>query len=314
MTDSPLRTALRFAHALGVNLIPTSLARVPQVEGWSRYAHQAAPRIDEATLGRWVRREVADLAARRTERVAWALLPGSGRYAVLDVDDPALVPRLLRVHGDTPLVVTSPNVGRAHLWYRWPDLPGMCLASRGSVLGPGSYDLKAERATIHAPGSLHHSGRGRYVASLRPDEVVPGLRDRLPEIDLAAIASDYEEAHPPVDLDSHFGDRWSKDGEGERRLAAYLEAIGPVGKGRRQQTLFRVCSKAGDLGLPLPAARPLVLAWAALCEPPIPADDARGALARSYQSRRSPIGCDIVDADTMTWPDEPASEDRTDQT
>ena len=301
MVESPLRVALRFANALGVNLIPTSIDRRPQVD-WAGLAHPAAPRIDRATLRGWVRREQAELAAGRVDAPAWALLPGSGRYAVLDVDDPALIPRLLRVHGETPMLVRSPNAGRAHLWYRWPDLPGFDLQSRGSVLGKDTYELKARGATIHAPGSLHHHRRGRYACDLPLDEVAPGLGARLPELDVAAFAADWASIREPVDLDAHFGDRWSTDGEGERRYAAYLERVGVVGRGSRQATLYRLCSKAGDLGLPLNVARPMLLAWAAQCDPPVPAEDAKGGLARAYHNRRSPIGCDLVgDGSDLVW-------------
>jgi hypothetical protein len=300
--ESPLRVALRFAQALGVNLIPTSIDRRPQVD-WAGLAHPAAPRIDRATLGQWVRREQAELAAGRVDARAWALLPGSGRYAVFDVDDPALVPHLLRVHGETPMVVRSPNAGRAHLWYRWPDLPGIDLASRGKILGPDTYELKARGATIHAPGSMHHHRRGRYACDLQISEIVPGLGARLPEVDLAAVAADWASAHEPVEVADRWGkDRWSTDGEGERRFAAYVERVGGTGRGSRQSTLYRLCSKAGDLGLPLNVARPMMLAWAEQCEPPVPAEDVKGGLARAYQNRRSPIGCDLVgDGSDLVW-------------
>lgn len=286
-----MRAAWRLANALGCNLIPTSIDRVPRCE-WAGLAGPTSPPLDVPTLKQWRDLEAAELARGR-EVLAWALLPGSGRLAVLDSDSAEWTARLLE-RQPTPLVVRSPTPGRAHLYYRWPD--GVDLSSRDAVAGPGTYELKARARTIHAPGSLHHKRAGRYACSLPPEEQVPGLRARLPVIDLAAVEDDAREAkagRPEFARDEWEIDRWSEGGEGERRWAAYLAATPPAGRGARQQTLYRIACRAGDFGLPLPAALPGLLAWAATCAPPLPAEEARGALERAYRNRAGAIGSDL---------------------
>lgn len=293
--EAPMRAAWRLAHALGVNLIPTTIDRVPLVEGWPGWALPGSPRMGRDAremLARWRDAEAAD-RERGRERMAWALLPGSARIAVLDSDSAGWTERLL-ARQPTPLVVRSPTPGRAHLYYRWPE--GVDLASRDAVAGAGTYDLKARARTIHAPGSLHHKRRGRYSCSLPPEEQVPGLRDRLPELDLALVEEDARLRPGARDEWRVDGgeDRWSEGGEGERRWAAYLRATPHASTGSRQQTLYRLACRAGDLGLPLPSARPGLLEWAAACSPPLEPDEVEGALRRAYQNRKSAVGHELA--------------------
>lgn len=291
--EAPMRTAWRLAHALGCNLIPTTIDRVPLVEHYAGLASPGAPRIDVPTLTRWRDAEAADLARGR-ETTAWALLPGSARVVVLGGDSAEWTARLL-ARQPTPLVVRSPTPGRAHLYYRWPE--GVDISPKCNVAGADTYDMKARGATIHAPGSLHHRRQGRYVCELPVEEQVPGLRDRLPVLDLAAVQEDIRAAsagRPEYQRSDWDWDRWSEDGEGERRWAAYLRATPPATRGARQSTLYRIANKAGDLGLPEPVARPGLLAWAAECVPPLERDEVLGALARAYLNRKSAIGSDLA--------------------
>lgn len=284
-----MRTAHRLARALGCNYVPTTLDRVPLVEGWPGWALPGSPKLDVDTLARWRAAERRDLA-RGVERFAWALLPGSARVVVLDSDDEVWTERLLE-RQPTPLVVRSPTAGRAHLYYRWPD--GVDLSSRDAVAGPCTYEVKARARTIHAPGSLHHRRQGRYVCSLPPEEQVPGLRERLPVLDLALVEAD---ARLRLGADAEreewdWGEeRWSTDGVGLRRWTALLAATPPAQQGGRQRKLYNVACRAGDLGVPEPQARPGLIAWALACEPPLGEEEARDALRRAYKARRSRIG------------------------
>lgn len=294
-----MRAAWLLARALGCNFIPTTIDRVPLVESWAGLALPGAPALDAETLRAWRDEERADLA-RGVERKAWALLPASGRVAVLGGDSPEWTTKLL-ARQPTPLVVRSPRPGRAHLYYRWPD--GVDVCSKPNVAGVDTYDLKARGGTCHLPGSLHHHRQGRYVCELPADELAPGLRDRLPVLDLAHIEADLRargSALRPERATEWDLDRWSTDGEGERRYAAYLAATPPPTRGARQATMFRLARKAGDLGVSEPKARPLLLAWAAECVPPLPDAEVVDALRRAYLSRLSPIGSDLARADATT--------------
>lgn len=286
-----MRAAWRLAHALGCNLVPTTIDRVPLVEGWGGLALPSSPRIDTPTLCLWRARELADLA-RGTERTAWGLLPGSGRVVVLGGDSPEWTARLAE-RQPTPLVVRSPTPGRAHLYYRWPE--GVDVSTRVNVAGADSYDLKARGATCHLPGSLHRSRAGRYVCSLPPEEQAPGLRDRLPVLDLALVEQDARAAGRGEREREWDWDTWDEDGSGARRWAAYQRATPPAAQGGRQARLIALAMRAGDFGVAEPAARPGILAWAATCTPPLDPEEVRDALRRAYLARRSPIGTELVE-------------------
>ena len=304
--DTPMQAAHRLARALGCNLLPTEVeSRRPKVREWAHLHSPWSSRIDAAQLRQWRDAEVEE-RRRGRERTAWALLPGSGRLAVIDSDS-AEWTALWLSRAPTPLVVTSPSPGRAHLWYRWPD--GVDLTPRSGP-APGTYEIKARGSTIHAPGSLHRSRLGRYACSLPASEQVPGLRDRLPVLDLALVEADAEAAgrgrydgRGEVDFD-----RWSEGGEGERRFAAWVAAVPPAGEGSRQSTLYRIAVKAGDFGVTYDRARVLCEAWAASCSPPLPEDEAEGCLRRAYLARRSAVGCALGE-DVSGIPDWNESED-----
>jgi hypothetical protein len=290
---TPMREAWRLAFALGCNLIPTTIRERRPYEDWAGLDRPSSPRVDQETLERWVRAEAAEIQRGR-ERTAWALLPGSGRVAVVGCDSAEWTARW-QLRAPTPLVVVSPSAGRAHLYYRWPD--GCDVSTRCNVAGVDSYDLKGRGGTIHAPGSLHRSGRGRYaIAGLSEGEICEGLRDRLPVLDLALVEADaatagrrkYEASEGACDFD-----RWSQDGEGERRFAAYVAGVEPAGQGARQSTLYKLAGKAGDLGVTPQFAAPLLREWCARCSPPLPETEAVECLERAYRNRLSAIGCDL---------------------
>lgn len=302
---TPMREAWRLARALECNLIPTTVRDRRPYEDWAGLDRPSSPRVDQETLERWVRAEVAELRRGR-ERTAWALLPGSGRIAVVGCDSAEWTARWLE-RQPTPLVVTSPSPGRAHLYYRWPD--GCDVSTRCNVAGVDSYDLKGRGGTIHAPGSLHRSGRGRYeTRGLDVGEIVPGLRDRLPALDLALVEADAAAAGKrKFEGDGRCDfDRWSQDGEGERRFAAYVAGVPPAGQGARQSTLYKLAGRAGDFGVLPQFAAPLLREWSAACSPPLPETEAVECLERAYRNRQSAIGCDLGEdvSELGDWDDE----------
>lgn len=294
-----MRAAWRLAKALGCNIVPTTVeGRVPLFDGWGCFAYPGCVRIDTATMTQWRDLERAQLQpdpqralAANGDRIAWALLPGSGRIVVLGGDSEEWTNRLLE-RQPTPLVVRSPTPGRAHLYYRWPE--GVDIGPKTNVAGKDTYDMKGRGSTIHCPGSLHKSRRGRYVCDLPISEQVIGLRERLPTLDLAAVEEDARAAGKgPTERPDWDFDRWSIGGEGERRWQAYLKSTPPQTRGGRQSKLWALACRAGDLGLPEPAARPGLLAWAAECVPPLPEAEVVDVLLRAYRTRKTAIGCEL---------------------
>ena len=301
MTEQPMRAAWRLASALGCNIVPTTVEERRPVVEWAGLAFPGGARLSSATLARWRDAERAALSRGR-EDTAWALLPGSGRIAVIDADSEEWTTRWLE-RAPTPLVVRSPSPGRAHLYYRWPE--GVDVGKRDRIAGPNTYEIKARGSTVHCPGSLHRTRKGRYTCSLPPEEIVEGLRDRLPELDLAAVEDDVRASgRVQVERADWDVDRWSTNGEGERRWAAYLRATPPASRGGRQSKLWAVACRAGDFGVPEPVARPGLLEWASTCIPPLPEAEVLDVLLRAYRTRRTAIGCDLgpeVDPDKVRW-------------
>lgn len=276
--------ARHLARALGVNVIPCDVAsRMPLVK-WADLHSPGSRRVTEAEFAEWAR-----LAAERERRgvpTAWQLLPGSGRLVALDVDDPAAVDRLLEIHGETPLMVRSPTPGRAHLWYRSPfgvDLGGIAEAALG-----GAYAVKARGSAIHAPGSLHRSGRGWYRASLPVSEWTADLGDRLPVLDLAAIDADRVGRLSADWADA--AESIAGDVEGERRGRAWLARAEHL-TGSRETRTFRAAMSLGDLGLRLELAERLLVEWDAHGGNPRGAADTAETVRRAYACRRAPVGC-----------------------
>jgi hypothetical protein len=279
-----LEMALHLARALGANLIPCSVdSRRPLVK-WSGLHSPGSPRVSEATLAAWGQ----EAARRERDNVptAWALLPGSARLVALDVDEPAQVGRLLEIHGETPLIVRSPTVGRAHLWYRWPHGTDVGSVSQESLPG---YAVKARGAMIHAPGVLHRSMLGWYRASLPIAEWTPDLVQRLPFLDLAALD---EDRRGRMDIDALAGgpECWADEDEAVRRGRAWLQAAEHSIGGREGKT-FHAALTLGDFGVPLPVAERLIVEWDGAAPSPRGAVAVCETVSRAYASRRLPAGC-----------------------
>lgn len=277
-------TARHFGAALGCNVIPCTVDTRAALVKWAAYNGPGSARVSEGTYTEW-----AALAASRERRgvpTAWAVLPGSGRLAAFDVDEPAQVVRLQELHGTTPLVVRSPNAGHAHLYFQWPR--GADVGSVSQEALPG-YAVKARGSMIHCPGSLHKSGAGWYTASLPPAEWRPGLRDRLPELDMAALDGD---RLGRMNLDGLAGRpaSWAAETEAVRRGVAWLATAEHAVGGRENKT-YHAAHALGDFGVPLEIAERLIIEWDGRAAQPRGAVAVSETVRRAYGSRRLAAGC-----------------------
>lgn len=282
--------ARAFARALGpqgANVIPCSVPERRPLVKWAHLHAPGSPRIAEDCYLEWLAE--AERRERAGEPTAWQVLPGSVRCAVLDVDKPEAMPAILERFGDTPLKVFSPTPGRAHLWYRWP--PGMDVGSVAETALGGAYAVKARGAAIHAPGSLHRNGTGWYRCSIPAGEWAGAdLRDRLPNLDLAALD---EDRVGRLDLGALSGlpEEWAGEDEAERRAIAWLRVAGPPLPGEREQKTWRAAMTLGDLGVREPQAVRLIVAWDSESMVPRGPVEAADTVTRAYERRRLPGGC-----------------------
>lgn len=276
--------AAHLARALNANLIPCEVGTRRPLVRWAALHSPGSARLSLETLAEWAAH--AAERERAGKATAWAVLPGSARLLAFDVDEPEQVPRLLEIHGPTPLIVRSPTPGRAHLWYRWPA--GTDVGCVGQEALPG-YAVKARGGMIHAPGSLHRSGLGFYRAELHPSEWTAELAGRLPEADLAAIDADRVGR---LDLGALAGlpESWAGADEAERRGIAWLRAAGPPEPGGRENKTWRAAMTLGDLGVPEDVALRLIVAWDAEGPAPRGAAEASDTARRAYARRRLPGG------------------------
>ena len=278
--------AVHLATALGCNVIPCSVEERRPLVKWAPLHSPRSARISRETLLAWG--SVAEQREREGVPTAWALLPGSGRYAVIDCDRAGTLDELLERFGRTPLIVRSPVAGHAHLWYRWPhgaDIGG--VAEGATRLG---YGVKARGNMIHAPHSLHRSGVGWYTSDLPPAEWTAGLGERLPIFDLEALDAD---RIGRLDLDGLAGlpEDWAGEDEAARRGIAWLRAAGAPVPGERESKTWRAAMSLGDLGVPEAMAARLIVAWDAEGQQPRGAIEVLDTVTRAYARRRLPGGC-----------------------
>lgn len=279
-------TAHYLAQALGANMIPCAVDTRRPLVRWADLHSPGSPRLSRETLGQWLgealRREREDGVP-----TSWALLPGSARLVALDVDEPAQVERLQDLHGETPLIVRSPTVGRAHLWYRWPHGTDVGSVSQESLPG---YAVKARGAMIHAPGSLHRSMLGWYDTTLPREEWThPDLVRRLPFLNLAALD---EDRRGRMDMGALVGgpESWAGEDEAIRRGRAWLAAA-EHSMGAREGKTFHAAMTLGDFGVPLAVAERLICEWDAAAPSPRGAVAVSETVSRAYAARRLPAGC-----------------------
>ncbi len=294
-------SAMQLAAALGVNLIPCTVPdRRPRVR-WAALHSPRSPRVSAASLLGWAS-DAAALEASTGEPTAWALLPGSGRYAVIDVDRPGTEAEIRERFGDTPLTVRSPVPGHAHLWYRWP--PGADIGATPENQTRLGYAVKARGCMIHAPHQIHKSGRGWYTCDLHAREWTAGLGARLPEFRLDELDAD-RLGRLDLGLYSGAAEDWAPADEAERRGLAWLEAAHPPEAGERESKTWRAAMSLGDFGVREDAAAAMILAWAQRGAQPRPDVETLDTVRRAFERRRLPGGCrrvadpGEVDADAL---------------
>lgn len=257
-----------------------------------------APRL----LEDWARAGVWQRGARHVQPEAWAIPPGRLGVVVVDVDDPSMLPMLLEMYGETSVWVLSPS-GGTHLYYRAPT--GPAPASRTGVRGPHSYDIKADGATVHAPGSRHHRCPGRYTADA-PGIVDGALRrgatpllkaselwHAMPVFRSALADLEWETWHPakerPVDLEEVI----LEDTPALRDwlLNYMVDIAGPaVENGGGHDHTRWLINRIGDFGATLEVTLELFAEWNLVCEPPWPAQELEGKVRHYYTARNLPIG------------------------
>jgi hypothetical protein len=123
------------------------------------------------TYGSWKRRPGSAIVAKWAARFPHAdiaLICDLSGLVVVDVDDVALIPDMLRRYGDTPLIVGTAR--GAHLYYRAVGGEA-CGSLRSSGL---DVDIKAGRAIVVAPPSLASNGE--------PYRLIRGSWHRLREL------------------------------------------------------------------------------------------------------------------------------------
>lgn len=308
------------------------LERRPLVGGYHssltrrRAENASEPQTEQPTWRwqSWANRGVWQRGGSHVQPEAWAVPPGRLGVVVVDVDDPALIDELLDLYGETPVVVASPS-GGTHLYYRAPD-DGPPPPSRTGVRGHHTYDIKADGATIHAPGSRHHRCPGTYTADApgivdgalrrgrRPVLKASELWHAMPVFPQFVADEEWDLYHPPR-TDMSLEEIILPDTPDVRRfVSAYMRAAGPAVAGSGGHIHTRnLMLKIGDLGVSRELAHELAIEWDQGNEPPwfeqlgCKVDDA-------YASREYPIGCKaremgLVDDESGAPDEEDAADD-----
>lgn len=340
-----LWAAVCWADALG---LPDDHALAePTHYGPRGYVNFVACRLDKSPMGLWRHLSSEGLKSPRIgygELVrhwqwssgakappAYAILPGSSGLVVVDVDDPALVPDMLALYGDTPIRTRTPS-GGMHLYYLAPAdnspeaeaVGGVAhVSSRTAVRGPGSYDVKAAGAMCHAPGGA--SLVGDYTSDHAGHRYEPGeLRAMLPTFPLEKYEADWLAHHPGAD--------WEPEGQraddfilaphdmvlvnfttGECAAALdtwgdLIDFIGPAIPGERHDKARRLALNLGDRACPEADALELMREWNAANPSPESDEWVRAHVRDAYRTRRSALGCKVRLPEDFTIEDEAESE------
>jgi hypothetical protein len=203
---------LRAAWGPAFNVIPTPPhAKGPRVKGL-RFGHlnkPHSPRVEGGDVEAW------KLLFRRNRippgRVGGYILPASGidhALAIVDVDDPEQLDRVIEVFGDSPLKTTR-NGAIKHLYFKLPRawrLDQMRAVHRIGLWGRGSVDVITTTGVM-LPGSIHPDGSPYETTA----EVCPDLIASLPVLDPEPIEAAAEvwgtpEQAAAVDLEPYRGD------------------------------------------------------------------------------------------------------------
>lgn len=204
--------ALHAAWGPAWNVIPTPPeAKGPRVRGM-KFGHLNKPNSPRVELGDV---EAWKLLFRRSRvpsgTIGGYILPASGidhALAVVDVDDPAQLGRVLDVFGDSPLKTTRGGKVK-HLYFRLPRglrLEEIRRVHRIGLWGRGSVDVITTTGVM-LPGSIHPDGAPYETTA----DVSPELIAALPVLDTAPIEAAAEEWGTPeqaaaVDLAPYRGD------------------------------------------------------------------------------------------------------------
>ena len=318
--DDPRAEPSSYGPRTWANFIPCRLDKSPLVREWR---HLSAAGLRSPRLTSYELNQMRWRSARDDRPAAYAILPGSAGLVVVDVDDPALVPALLRLYGDTPVRTLTPS-GGVHLYYLAPADPeaedgAARVTSRTAVRGPRTYDVKAAGSMCHMPGGESHSGRYEATPLLR--DFAPGeLRAMLPTFPVAAYEGDWQAHHPEAEWTPQ-GDRADDFvlADGPEARAFWAEAvadIGPAEVGERHDKARRLALRLGDRGCPEEVALELLREWNARNASPEPDDRARAVVRDAYATRRSALGCWVpvdVAFDDDDAPEATAAEAATDE-
>ncbi len=212
MHDWSIFEALRAAWGPAWNVIPTPPgAKGPRVRGM-RFGHLNKPHSPRVELGDV---EAWKLLFRRNRiphgPIGGYILPASGidhALAIVDVDDPEQLGRVLDVFGDSPLKTTRRGQVK-HLYFRLPHgwrLDKIRSVHRIGLWGRGSVDVITTTGAM-LPGSIHPDGSPYETTA----EVCPGLIESLPVLDVAPIEAAAEvwgtpEQAAAADLEPYRGD------------------------------------------------------------------------------------------------------------
>jgi Bifunctional DNA primase/polymerase, N-terminal len=180
-----------------------------------------------------------------------AVVTGNG-VVVIDVDDPAMVSRVLERCGETPMRCQTPS--GMHLYYATPEggLPTAVRVNRMPI------DIRSDGAHAVCPWSRNAAGVPyEWVGGVVPAADLPPieaswLRERTPK---QIVTPDISPCDPSTAV---------------RRARGYLAHIeGAISGQRGHDRTFRVaCVLAIKFGLTLEQAWPLMREWNEQCEPP----------------------------------------------
>lgn len=297
------------------NWIPVGLNKAPLVREWRHLSAQGlrSPRIGlVAHAASGFNPHALDLMIERASGSnppgAYALLTGSGGLVVVDVDNPDLLPALIKLYGDTPVRTHTPS-GGVHLYYLAPPDPEspdgvMVVKSRTAVRGPRSYDVKAAGGMCHMPGGESHIGR--YTTPLPIKRWAPGeLRAMLPVFPVDSYERDWLHHHPEAGEWSPTGTReddavFHADETvvlftGERGTAAELWAaavaeIGQAEEGERHDKCRRLGLRLGDRGCDYLTALDILRDWNRRNALPAADEEIERWAKDAFSSRKSALG------------------------
>ena len=216
----------------------------------------------------------------------WAICTGhkfgEGFDFVLDVDDLAALAKLEADHSALPktFTVKTPSGGR-HLHFTSPQPIGN---STGAL--PKGIDIRGKGGYVLAPGSTV-DGKPYEIADAA--DVAPAPQWLL---DLIGRKAEPVEAKPPVEgVDQGAAEKWAED---------YLQSLGAVSAGERNNTLNRAATLIRSRGLSYERAAPLLQAWGEAAG--LTPEETAATIRSAYRSERIHEGSAAPEADFRPIP------------